>query len=149
VKRDRCILVAEDDENDVTFLQRAFAQAEVRNPLHFVPDGQAAIDYLSGTGAYSDRNQHPLPGLVLLDLKMPRKTGMDVLKWVRGQEAFRCLPTIIFSSSTHPDEIETAYRNGVNAFVTKPSGMPERTELARMIKGFWLTFNEFPSVHSP
>jgi CheY-like chemotaxis protein len=142
VKKGCCILVAEDDDNDVAFLQRAFAKAEIDNPLYFVPDGQAAMDYLAGSGTYADRSQYPLPGLLLLDLKMPRKTGMDVLKWLRGQEAFLCLPIIMFSSSTHPAEIENAYRNGVNAFVTKPSGMPERTELARMIKGFWLTFNE-------
>ena len=149
MKKNHCILVAEDDENDITFLQRAFARAEISNPLYFVPDGQAAIDYLSGTGTYSDRTQYPLPGLLLLDLKMPRKTGMDVLKWLRSQEALRCLPAIMFSSSTHPAEIENAYRNGANAFVTKPSGMPERIELARMIKGFWLTFNESSSVRSP
>jgi CheY-like chemotaxis protein len=144
MKKACCILVAEDDENDVTFLRRAFAKAEIANPLHLVPDGQAAMDYLAGAGTYSDRSQYPLPGLLILDLKMPRKTGMDVLIWLRGQEKFRCLPTIMFSSSTHPAEIETAYRSGANAFVTKPAGMPERIELAGMIKGFWLTFNETP-----
>jgi CheY-like chemotaxis protein len=144
MKKECCILVAEDDENDVTFLQRAFAKAEIRNPLYFVPDGQTAIDYLSGAGTYSDRIQYPLPGLLILDLKMPHKTGMDVLKWLRSRETLRCLPAIMLSSSTHPAEIEAAYRNGANAFVTKPSGIPERAELARMIKGFWLTFNEFP-----
>ncbi len=142
MKSDRIILMAEDDENDVVFLQRAFAQAQISNPLQVVEDGQAAIDYLSGTGKYSDRTLYPLPGLVILDLKMPRKTGLEVLQWVRSQEKLRGLAIIMFTSSVHPAEIDTAYRMGANAFVTKPSGAPERTELAKMIKGFWLTFNE-------
>ncbi len=77
------ILLAEDDENDVTFLRRAFKQAEIVNPLQVVPDGQSAIDYLVGAGEFSDRGQFPLPGLVLLDLKMPRKTGTETLQRIR------------------------------------------------------------------
>jgi CheY-like chemotaxis protein len=144
MKRERLVLMAEDDENDVAFLKRAFAQAEIHNPLHVAPDGQAAIDYLSGAGAFSDRNKFPLPGLLLLDLKMPRKTGLEVLEWVRAQETLRSLPVIIFSSSVNPSEIEIAYQKGTNAFVSKPPGSPERIELAKMIKGFWLTFNQLP-----
>lgn len=142
--KERCVLMAEDDENDVTFLRRAFTQAEVTNPLHVAQDGQEAIDYLSGTEKFSDRLQYPLPSLLMLDLKMPRKTGMDVLRWMRSQAELLSIPVIIFSSSVHPAEIAEAYRAGANAFVTKPSGTPERTELAKMIKGFWLKFNQLP-----
>lgn len=144
MKKASCVLLAEDDENDVAFLKRAFAQADIVHSLHVVPDGQAAVDYLSGSGSFSDRHQFPLPGLLLLDLKMPHKTGMEVLEWIRTQRNLRSLPVIMFSSSVHPAEIEAAYQRGANAFVTKPSGSPERTELARMIKGFWLTFNQLP-----
>lgn len=144
MKRERCILMAEDDENDVVFIQRAFKQAEIHNPLQIVQDGQAAIDYLSGSGSFSDRGQYPLPGLLLLDLKMPHKTGLEVLKWVRTQPALQAIPIIVLSSSVHASDIEAAYQNGANAFVTKPSGAPERTELARMIKGFWLNLNQLP-----
>jgi CheY-like chemotaxis protein len=144
MNKERCVLMAEDDENDIAFLQRAFKQAEIHNALQVVQDGQAAIDYLSGAGTFSDRGRYPLPGLLLLDLKMPRKTGMEVLEWIRARETLRSLPIIVFSSSVYPADIETAYRKGANAFVTKPSGAPERTELARMIKGFWLTFNQLP-----
>jgi CheY-like chemotaxis protein len=136
--------MAEDDENDVAFLQRAFKTAQVDNSLQVVQDGQAAMDYLAGVGAFSDRRLYPLPGLLLLDLKMPRKTGMEVLDWIRHQDALRSLPIIIFSSTVHPVEIETAYHKGANAFVTKPSGAPERTKLAYVIKEFWLTFNQLP-----
>jgi CheY-like chemotaxis protein len=140
----RCILLAEDDENDVIFLRRAFAKAEITNPLHVAPDGQVAIDYLAGTGPYADRDAYPLPGLLMLDLKMPRKTGMDVLLWLRAEQRNWSVPVIMFSSSVHPAEIRAAYEAGANAFVTKPSGSPERMELARMIKGFWLEFNQLP-----
>jgi len=144
MKKDRSVLLAEDDENDVSFLKRAFGHAEITNPLHVASDGQVAIDYLSGAGEFSDRNAYPLPGLLLLDLKMPRKTGMDVLRWIRSQANLRSLPVIMLTSSVHPQEIAAAYETGANAFVTKPSGTPERTELARLIKGFWLSFNQLP-----
>jgi CheY-like chemotaxis protein len=133
-----CILLAEDDENDVLFLDRAFRQAGITNSLQVVRDGQAAVEYLSGAGKYADRLQFPLPCLVMLDLKMPRKNGMETLEWIRGREELRALPVIMFSSSVHPDEKEMAQRLGANQFLTKPSGSPERLELARQIKEMWL-----------
>ncbi len=134
----KCVLVAEDDENDVLFLERAFRKAEITNPLRVANDGQEAIDYLAGAGKYTDRVQYPLPCLVMLDLKMPRKNGMETLEWIRGQEHFRALPVIIFSSSVHPEEINRAYQLGASAFVSKPSGNQERLELAKRIKQSWL-----------
>jgi len=137
--KSKCVLVAEDDENDVLFLQRAFRQAEITTPLQVAHDGQEAIDYLAGAGRYTDREQFPLPCLVMLDLKMPRKNGMETLEWIRGQEALQALPVIMFSSSLHPEEIDKAYRLGASAFLTKPSGVTERLELAKRIKRSWLS----------
>ncbi len=136
--KSKCVLVAEDDENDVLFLQRAFRQAEITTPLQVTRDGQDAIDYLAGSGRYTDRDQYPLPCLVMLDLKMPRKNGMETLAWIRGQETLEAMPVIIFSSSLHPEEIDKAYRLGASAFLTKPSGVKERLELAKRIKRSWL-----------
>ena len=143
--------MADDDENDIFLLRRAFRDADVRNPLHAVSDGQEAIDYLLGEGKYADRIEFPFPSIVILDLKMPRKTGLDVLRWLRDEAGLSCLPTIMLSSSAHPSDVENAYLLGANAFVVKPPGMSERTELARMIKGFWLTLNEAPliCIHGP
>lgn len=135
----KCVLLAEDDENDVLFLQRAFRKAEISNPLQVARDGQEAIDYLSGEGPYTDRELYPLPCLVMLDLKMPRKNGMEALQWIRGREDLRSLPVIIFSSSVHPEEIQRAYQLGADAFLSKPSGVHERLELARKIKRSWLS----------
>ena len=146
MRTDRCVLLAEDDPNDVFFLQHAFKEAGIRNPLLAVGDGQEAIEYLSGVGKFSDRNRFPFPGLLILDLKMPRKTGLDVLQWLRQEDELRCVPTIMLSSSAHPTDVEKAYRLGVNAFVVKPPGTSQRAELARMIKSFWLTLNEAPLV---
>lgn len=138
------ILVAEDDENDVFFLKRAFKDAGIENPLHVTTDGQETIEWLSTAQNSADRALHPLPCLLILDLKMPRKTGMDVLRWLRQEPTLHCLPTIIFSSSAHRHDVERAYRLGVNAFVVKPSGNEERKEFAQSLKLFWLNFNKPP-----
>lgn len=142
----RHLLLAEDDDNDVWFLQRALAEAGVENPLHVVHDGEQAIAYLAGEGEFANRDEFPLPYLMILDLKMPRKTGLDVLSWLRTQEALSCLPVIVFSSSAHPHDVEQAYRLGANSFVVKPGSTSRRTEFARMIKSYWLDFNEPPTV---
>jgi len=138
------VLLVEDDENDVFFLQRAFDAAGVQNALHIATDGQHAIDWLSGAGEYADRAKHPIPCLLILDLKMPRKTGMEVLQWKREQPLLHYLPTIVLSSSAHRYDIERAYRLGASAFVVKPPSTEARTALARFIKGFWLEFNHPP-----
>ncbi|HWD20205.1 MAG TPA: response regulator [Verrucomicrobiae bacterium] len=142
----RQVLLAEDDENDVWFMQRAFEAAGIDNPLQVAEDGEQAIAYLDGQGKFSDRAQFPLPLLMILDLKMPRKTGLDVLTWLRGQEILNCLPVIVFSSSAHPNDVELSYRLGANAFVVKPSSTTRRNDFARMLKGFWLDFNLPPLV---
>jgi len=146
VKSRGSFLVAEDDGNDVFFLQRAFLQAKIENPLHVVGDGQEAIDYLSGEGKFSDRSLYPLPHLFILDLKMPRKTGLDVLLWLQEQPELRCLPVLVLSSSAQRTDIERAYELGANAFVVKPASLERRVELAKVIGTFWLEFNEGPIV---
>ena len=138
------ILLAEDDENDVLLLKRAFETAEIQNPIFVTRDGQEAMDYLAGVGNFSNRTEYPFPALVLLDLKMPRRSGLEVLQWLRAQPILHCLPVVIFSSSPHEHDIERAYRLGANAFVVKPSTNEARSQLSRFIKGFWLQFNEPP-----
>ncbi len=142
------ILQIEDDEHDVFFLKRAFQDAAITNPLHVVHDGQEAIDYLSGAGKFADRRRYPLPGLVLLDLKLPRRDGLEVLQWLKNDPCLACLPVIMFSSSAHPEDLDQAYRLGVNAFVVKPPGLKERADFALAVKQFWLRFNEVcPAIY--
>ncbi|PTY01553.1 two-component system response regulator [Verrucomicrobia bacterium LW23] len=141
MKHERFVLLADDDENDVLFIQRSFSKAEIGDRLRTVSDGVAVMEYLQGAGPYGDRTAYPLPSLLVMDLKMPRRTGLEVLEWMRGTAEFRCLPVMIFSSSVYAPDIHSAYAAGANAFVTKPSGLAERAELVQLIKGFWLRFN--------
>lgn len=140
------ILLVEDDENDIFLVRHAFQQADVPAALSVARDGQEAIEYLAGEGQYSDRSRYPLPCVIILDLKMPRIGGLDFLTWLRQQPDLQTLPVIIHSSSALEGDVDRAYRIGVNAFVSKPTSVKERVELARHIKGFWLHFNEPPSL---
>ncbi len=136
------ILQVEDDEHDVFFLKRAFEEVHIPNPIQVVYDGQEAIDFFSGVGPYADRKRYPWPCLVLLDLKLPRKNGLEVLQWLRGEPHLPSVPVIVFSSSAHPEDIDRAYRLGANSFVVKPSGVAERNDFARALREFWLRFHE-------
>ena len=93
------ILLAEDDKHDVVFLRHAFKAAEILNPLNVVETGYEAIDYLSGTGAFTDRSRHPLPALVLMDVHIPARTGLEVLKWMRAQPRLRHIVVILWSAT--------------------------------------------------
>jgi CheY-like chemotaxis protein len=132
------ILVAEDDPTDAYFFQRAFKRAGLPVLLHFVRDGQEVIDYLQGEGPFTSRTAHPLPQLILLDLKMPRLDGFEVLEWVRKQPALNNLQVVIFSSSGEPKDINRAYGLGANWYLVKPHSMDELTELVGRFKKFWL-----------
>lgn len=138
------LLLAEDDEHDVFFMRRAFQQAGIENSVHVVRDGQEAVDYLSGSGPSSDRLLFPLPCLLLLDLKMPRMTGLEVLEWLQEQPELRCLPVVMLSASAHRTDIERAYELGANGFLVKPASVEKRVELVKAIKAFWLELNQGP-----
>ena len=135
------VLYAEDEENDAFFLKRAFKQAQVPNPLIVVPDGQAAIDYCSGIGSFADRSENPLPALLLLDLKMPKKSGAEVLEWIRQQPSVSSLPVIVLTSSMQEDDICRAYDLGANAYLVKPSDPEALQVMVKAIDDFWLKQN--------
>ena len=135
------VLYAEDEENDAFFLKRGFKQAQIPNTLIVVPDGQAAIDYCSDIGPFADRSQHPLPQLILLDLNMPKKTGMEVLQWIRHQPSISTLPVVILSSSTQDEDIRLAYSRGANGYLVKPSDPDDLKVMVSAIAEFWLKQN--------
>ena len=144
------ILVAEDLDNDIELLQLAFSKASPSIPLHFVKDGEEAIQYLNGDEAFSDRTAHPLPAMLLLDLKMPRIDGFQVLGWLRSrQDELRRLPVIVFTSSSEPEDIKRAYDLGANSYLVKPSGTEEMAQRIRCIETFWLCINRFPNFAPP
>ena len=141
---DKPVLYAEDDENDVFFMQRAFKQAGIVNPLRIVTNGQRAVEYLAGTGPYANRELHPMPGLVLLDLSMPGKSGHDVLKWIRSEPSTSTLPVIVLTSSNQESDIDRAYQMGVNGYLIKPGKPNELVSMVKGIKDHWLSQNPAP-----
>jgi len=135
------ILYAEDDENDALLANYAFEKAEILNPLVVVSDGKAAIEYLAGTGQYANRTEYPLPCLILLDLKLPRVSGLEVLKWIRSQPSVCTLPVLILTSSNQDGDVHRAYILGANGYLMKPSKTDEMLVMAKGIRDFWLILN--------
>ncbi len=125
------VLHVDDDPNDTTLLQVACAKAAVDFNVQNIGDGTEVIDYLSGKGKYADRTRYEIPGLVLLDLKMPRATGMEILKWIRAHAILKHLPVIVLSGSElHEDKLR-AYEGGANSYLVKP---PTFNSLVNMVK---------------
>jgi CheY-like chemotaxis protein len=139
------VLVAEDDENDVFFLERAFKQAQVVNPIHRVRDGEDAVCYLRGEGPYADREKYPLPQLLLLDLKMPRKNGFEVISWVREQPFLKRLPIVVLTSSKEDPDINRAYELGANTYLVKPVKFEGLVDMMRALNLYWLLLAEKPN----
>jgi len=137
------ILQVEDDPNDVFLLQHAMKKAGVKNPIQVANDGQQAIDYLKGVGKFADREQFPLPGLVLLDLKLPYVMGLEVLKWIRQQPGM-VMVVVLLTASGDDADVAAAYRLGANGFLVKPSQASKLVDMAKAIKDFWLTHNTLP-----
>lgn len=143
-KTSPCILQVEDEEADIILVRYVFKLAGISNPLHLATNGQMAIDYLCGVGDFADRARHPLPCIILLDLKLPRITGLEVLAWLRQQPALKHIVVIVFSSSAEPRDVQRAYDLGANSFVQKPAGLEPTLEIVRRLKAWWLGCNCFP-----
>ena len=125
------ILLAEDEESDAMLLQRAFQKNSIPNPIHWVTDGMQAVGYLRGEGEYADRSKFPFPSVIMLDLKMPRMSGLEVLKWIRDYPDYQVIPTIVMSSSQQDTDIQQAYALGANSYMLKP---PDFDRLVKMVK---------------
>src|ERR1041385_2123941 len=119
------ILLAEDDKNDIFLMRRAFDSAGFLNPLFVVHNGEEVIQYLEGTGQFSPREKYPLPGLLLLDLKMPLMDGFDVLAWVRVHPEFDTLPVVLLTSSRQAVDIEKSRQMGVYDYRVKPQAFDD------------------------
>jgi len=131
------VLLVEDDLNDIFLVKRAFKKAQIQNPLQVVTDGQEAIHYLRGGGRYADREAYPLPKLVVMDIKMPRRTGFEVLEWAKHDGPLRRIPIVIVSSSDNPADINRAYELGANAYMVKPVDYRAVEKLFESITHYW------------
>ncbi len=133
---------------DVLFLKRAFTKAGISNPVKVATDGQQAIDYLAGSGAFADRQQNPFPGLVLLDLKLPHKSGLEVLKWIRARPELKNILVVIYTSSSQRKDVENAYQLGANGYLVKQGDPDQFAKMAVAFRDYWLIYNEPPSGES-
>jgi CheY-like chemotaxis protein len=140
------ILLVEDDQNDVMLIKRSFSKARIINPITCVENGEQAIAYLKGEGAYADRQQFPLPFMLLLDLKLPRLSGHEVIKWLRQQPLLKRLPVVVLSSSRQPEDINRAYELGANSYLVKPVVFEEFATLMRQLQMYWLMLSEHPDL---
>ena len=136
------ILVADDDQNDVFFLRRAFQKSGMDHSVVHVSDGQEAIDYLRGEANYGDRSRFPLPSLMLLDLKMPKVDGFDVLTWLKSRPELSPLPVVVLSSSSREDDIQRARLLGAADYRVKPADFEQLQALAHDVATRWLTTEE-------
>jgi CheY-like chemotaxis protein len=139
----RALLLVEDNEDDVFLMRRALKGAHVINPLYVVEDGQEAVDYLSGTGKFADREKYPLPAVVFLDLKLPYISGHDVLAWIRRQKELDGLVVIVLTSSNEASDLSRCYALGANSYVVKPPTPEQLEELSKAFKWYWLEYNRF------
>src|ERR1051325_5048357 len=132
------VLLVEDDLNDIFLVKRAFKMARLRNPLQVVTDGQEAVLYLKGEGKYADRQAYPLPKLIVMDIKMPRRSGFEVLQWIKGNSApLRRIPVVIVSSSENTNDVNRAYELGANAYMVKPVDIKAVEHLFESITQYW------------
>jgi len=130
------ILIAEDDENDVFLIKRAFHQAQFDNPLQVVHTGDDALAYLKGEPPFIDRDKYPIPAMVLLDLKMPRKNGFEVLEWIRQHTEFNSLPVVVLTSSQESADVNRAYALGANSYLVKPANFLSLVDMIHRLKEY-------------
>jgi CheY-like chemotaxis protein len=140
------ILVVEDNEIEVVLLQKAFKRNGGDVAVHFVANGEEAIDYLSGTDPFADRGEFPEPDLVVMDLSLPRKSGFEVLEWFRNLREGALVPVVVLTASVSEADVERAYALGANSYFRKPAGFDEFREMIKVICDYWSTARRPKSV---
>jgi len=138
------ILMADDDPDDRELTREAFRESRLANEFHTVEDGEELMDYLHRRGRYAQLNGAPLPGLILLDLNMPRKAGREALKEIKGDPPLRRIPIVVLTTSKAEEDILRSYDLGVNSYVTKPVTFSSLVELVRVLGRYWFEVVELP-----
>ena len=143
--KDETILLVEDNPDDVELTLRAFRKNNIANDVVIARDGVEALDYLFGAGAYADRDTNDTPRLILLDLKMPKLDGLQVLERLRADKRTKLTPVVILTSSKEEHDLISGYKSGANSYVRKPVDFNQFVEAVRQIGLYWLLMNEVPS----
>lgn len=143
------ILLVEDQPTDVLLVRRAFSRANPSTVVHTAADGDTAVAYLCGEGEFADRKRHPFPKLLLLDLKLPRRSGLEVLDWIRKHARMHQLPVIVLTSSSEMSDINQAYNLGANSYLCKPTAFEDLLALVRTIDEYWVRWNLSPAIEAP
>jgi CheY-like chemotaxis protein len=140
------ILLADDWEDDIFLTEIALKKARISNPIHVVRDGEQCLAYLRGDGEFANREEYPLPSLLLLDLKMPRINGLEVLRWIRAQSELKPLRVVVLSSSLELSDMNQAYQLGANSFLVKPTDLNELVAMMQALDGYCLEVAEESEV---
>lgn len=143
------ILIADDDADDCLMTREAFRECRLSNPLHFVHDGEALLAYLKRRPPYTDAARYPMPGLILLDLNMPRMDGREALQAIKSDAQLCSIPVVIISTSSADEDILRSYAMGVNSFITKPVSFSGLLEVVRNLGRYWLEIVELPQDAAP
>jgi len=139
------ILLAEDDPDDALMAREALEESRVANPLHIVEDGEQLMDYLYCRGRHSDRNPDDLPGLILLDLNMPKKDGRQAILEIKNEPRFKRIPIVVLTTSRAEEDICRTYDSGVNSFISKPVSFESLVEIMKTLSRYWFEIVELPS----
>jgi CheY-like chemotaxis protein len=141
------VLLVEDDPSDVRLIQRAFNNLPQTISIVRLKNGDDAVSYLSGDAPYENRAAYPMPSVILLDIKLPRRSGFEVLEWLRKQESgLKRMPVIMLTSSRHAADINRAYDLGANSYLAKPETSEDLQQLASDFQSYWLKLNEAPDL---
>lgn len=143
------ILMAEDDADDRLMTREAFQECRLGNPLQFVSDGEELMDYLNRRGQYADVARYPMPGLILLDLNMPRKDGREALREIKADPALRDIPVVVLTTSKAVEDVSNSYCDGANSFITKPVSFAALIEVVQTLGKYWLQIVDLPPPGQP
>lgn len=138
------ILMADDDEDDIMLTEKALEKGKLLNTLKSVQDGEELLDYLLHKGKYSDPTSSPRPGVILLDLNMPKKDGREALKEIKSHEVLKDIPVVVFTTSKIEEDIYRSYKLGVNSFITKPVTFEKLIEVMQMLGKYWFEIVTLP-----
>lgn len=138
------ILIAEDDPDDRMLLQDAFEESRLANDLHFVEDGKQLLAYLRREGEYAEPGNAPFPGLILLDLNMPKMDGREALKIIKTDASLQCIPVVVLTTSAAEEDIFSTYGLGVSSFISKPVTFEGLVKIVKVLNAYWIEIVELP-----